>query len=179
MSDVLDRVEALIALEKGEIKTALQERRHQIELATSHRLEKARTDLAKVAIKAQEAQNLAELEAWAYQAELNAQAAQEHAKELRQQAGHYTKRERFGKAGRKAGRVAKKAVIIGGIATEAFGREFAVPVAKGVGRGARAWYKDYHGESRPPKSTRKSSTKKKTASKRKTVKRRTRAKAKK
>ena len=184
--DILDRVEAMIELEKGEIKTALQERRRQIELEASQKLIRAKTELAKTAIKAKEAQDLAELEARAYQAELNAQAAQKRAKALRQQAGHYTKRERATKIAKKTGRVAKKAVIIGGRAAEGFGRGFAVPVVKAVGRDVRHWYKHYYDDDDAPKPIRRRTiSKKRTASKRATTKkrvttkRRTKAKAKK
>jgi len=93
---LVDQLQAYAALGKGELRGAYLDHKRQIKLKADHKRAQAKTRIATAKIKADEAKEMADLEAAMYQAQIAAQNARKLAKALRHQAGHYTVGERFG-----------------------------------------------------------------------------------
>ena len=97
-------------LGRGELLTAYQERKREIEAKAEYKRSQARTRLQTAKVKAEKAREMAELEAARYQAEIDMQNAQARAKALRHKAGHYTVGERMTRFMRDASNVGQSFV---------------------------------------------------------------------
>lgn len=97
-----DRLKAMAELGSGELRGAYQEKKQEIKAKADAKRQLAKTKIGLARIKADEAKEMADLEAAMYQAQIAAQNAQKRAKQLRHQAGHFTVGERLGQAGRGA-----------------------------------------------------------------------------
>lgn len=100
--DIIDQLSAAAELGKGELRGVYQDLKRGIKTKAQYKRQQAKSRIQAAKVKAEEALEMADLEAAMYQAEINAQNAQERAKQLRQQAGHYTFGERLEEAGRGA-----------------------------------------------------------------------------
>lgn len=87
---IFDRLRAMAALGAGELRGAYLERKQEIGARARVKRQQAKGRIARVKVKADEAKEMAELEAAMYQAQIDAQSAQDKARELRRRAGHYT-----------------------------------------------------------------------------------------
>ena len=92
-------------LGRGELLTAYQERKREIEAKAEYNRRQARTRLQAAKVKADKAREMTELESARYQAEIDMQNAQARAKALRHKAGHYTVGERMTRFARGASNV--------------------------------------------------------------------------
>jgi hypothetical protein len=93
-----DRLQAKIALTRGELSGTFAERRRRIELKAEQKRQQAKTAIARAKVKAQKDKEMADLEREMYEARLAAQQAQARAKSARHAAGVYTPGEKFGRA---------------------------------------------------------------------------------
>jgi len=97
-----DRLKAMAELGAGELRGAYLEKKQEIKAKADVKRQMAKTRIGLARVKAVEAKEMADLEAAMYEAEIAAQNAKRHTKQLRHQAGHYTVGERLGIAGRGA-----------------------------------------------------------------------------
>jgi len=86
----------------GELRGAYLDRKQAIRDKAESKRQQAKGKIELARIKAVEAKEVADLESAMYGAQIAAQNARKHAKQLRHQAGHYTPRERLGQASRGA-----------------------------------------------------------------------------
>ena len=93
--NIFSRLAAMAQLGRGELLTAYQERKREIEAKAAYKRQQAKTKLQKAKVMAERAAEMAELESARYQAEIDMQNAQARAKALRHKAGHYTVGERM------------------------------------------------------------------------------------
>ena len=100
-----DQLRAAAQLGRGQLRGVYLDRKQRIRLKAATKRQNAKTRLELARIRAQEAKELADLEASVYQAEIAAQNAAKKAKELRHQAGHYTTGEQFVRVGRNVAKV--------------------------------------------------------------------------
>ena len=91
---IFSRLNAVARLGAGELRSAYQEHKRQIEFKAKQKRARAKTAIERARIRAEEAKEMADLKSAMYQAQINAQNAQKRAKQLRHQAGHYTVGER-------------------------------------------------------------------------------------
>lgn len=113
---LIDQLTATAMLGRGELRRVYQDRKRKIEAKAKAKRAQAKGRIAAAKIKAEEAKELADLEAAMYQAQINAQNAQKRAKELRHQAGVYTPGEHVGRLAGDVYKVGKS--FVGGLMTE-------------------------------------------------------------
>ena len=108
--NIFSRLAAMAQLGRGELLTAYQERKREIEAKAAYKRQQAKTKLQKAKVMAERATEMAELESARYQAEIDMQNAQARAKALRHKAGHYTFGERMTRFARGASDVGQSFV---------------------------------------------------------------------